>query len=276
MSHPAVALVFLAAFASTAFADEVVLRNGHKVVGIQSEDKDRIVVETGYGTVSYPREEVVSVTKGETPLHAWPVRYAEIEKSTNASDFIKLAAWARENGMPKHVGRLMERALELEPDNAEARAALGHVRVQGRWVHRSLAPQDPDKVQDGGRWVSKLEKELEESRRIQAETRKVDRESQQRQKEERRRRDREEAQRQAMIRAAQEVPPAFDGPHWWRGGPHQWGWNYWGVGELVAVDWLIAFMGRGGTFPITGSLPPPGGSTGGIPTPFPGGFPVAP
>ena len=268
-------MAVLVVAAGSALADEVVLRSGHKVVGIQSEDKDRIVVETGYGTVSYPREEVVSVTKGETPLHAWPVRYAEIEKSKNAADFTKLAAWARENNMPKHVGRLMERALELEPDNAEARAALGHVQHQGRWVHRSLVPQDPDKVQDGGRWVSKLEKALEDRKKIDAESRQVDRDTQRRQKDERRRRDREEAQRQAMIRAATEVPPAFDGPSWFHSGGPGWGGYYWGVGELIAVDWLVAFS-RGGAFPITGSVPRPMGSTGGVPAPFPGGFPVVP
>src|SRR5262245_34937549 len=120
--------------ASSAWADEVLLRNGHKVTGIQREEKDRIVVETGYGTVSYPRDQVVSVTLGETPMHAYPVRFAEIEKSTNASDYTKLAAWARENRMPRYVGPLMKRAMELDPENVEARAEMGFVRHQGKWI----------------------------------------------------------------------------------------------------------------------------------------------
>src|SRR5688572_11679702 len=182
----------LATFASPALADEVVLRNGHKVVGIQREENDRIIVETGYGTVSFPRDEVVSVTKGETAMHAWPIRYAEVEKSTNASDFTKLAAWARENAMPRYVDGLMRRAVELDPNNAEAREALGFVRHKDKWVTRAELRQQQGQVQDGGRWVTPLQKELDERRRLEAESRKIDRESDRKRREDQRRRDRQE------------------------------------------------------------------------------------
>src|SRR5688572_14557056 len=170
-------LALLIACSSTALADEVVLRNGHKVVGIQTEKNDRIVVETGYGKVTYPRDQVVSVTKGETPMHAWPVRYAEVEKSTNAADFTKLAAWAKDNGMPRYVAPLMKRALELDPENADARAELGYVRHQGQWLTQSEFRKQQGQVQDRGRWVLPLEKELQERRRLESESKRLDRES---------------------------------------------------------------------------------------------------
>src|SRR5688572_1166935 len=153
-----VALLATLAFGSTALADEILLRNGHKITGIQREERDRIVVETGYGTVSFPRDEVVSVTKGQTALHAWPVRFAEIEKSTNASDFTKLAAWAKENNLPRYVAPTMRRALELDPENAEARAALGYVRRDGRWLSQDEQKKQQGRVNEGGRWVHPMEK----------------------------------------------------------------------------------------------------------------------
>lgn len=251
MKLPLSALLISLACASAAVADEVVLRNGHRVVGIQTEERDRIVVETGYGTVSYPRDEVVSVTKGETPMHAWPVRYAEVEKSKNASDFVKLATWARENRMPRYVGDLMRRAIELEPDNAEARNALGYVRHNGKWVLRSEARQQQGYVQEGGRALNPLEKALAERRRLELESRRLDEASERRQREEKKRRAREEAQLQAGIRSAEAAPTRMDVP-WW-GYRESFGrWNWYGVDDLVALDWVLSFMNGGGLFPISG------------------------
>jgi hypothetical protein len=244
---------FLLAFASTAFADEVVLRNGHKVVGIQTEENDRIVVETGYGKVTYPRDQVVSVTKGETPMHAWPVRYAEVEKSTNAADFTKLAAWAKENGMPRYVGSLMKRALELDPDNADARAELGYVRHQGRWLTQEEFRKQQGQVQDRGRWVLPLEKELQERRRLESESKRLDRESRRRERDEEKRRAREEVRMQAQIAAAAAAPTAYD-PYWGRGAYSSYGYpGYWygDVYDLIMVDWLLSFTGSGGVFPLS-------------------------
>lgn len=244
---------------SQAWADEVVLRNGHKVVGIQSEEKDRIVVETGYGTVSFPRDEVVSVTKGDTLLHAWPVRYAEIEKSTNASDFTKLAAWARENGMPRYVTGLMRRALELDPDNADARAALGFVRHEGRWLTVAEHRKIQGDVQEGGRWVNALEKALAERRRLESESKKLDREVERRRREEQRRRVRDQAELQARIEAASAVPTAIDATYWGRRA--RWGWGLGECNDLVTLGWVLSFM-NGGAFGAPRSAAPPtsGGS----------------
>jgi hypothetical protein len=249
MKVSAVSVLLVLACSSLALADEVVLRNGHRVIGIQTEEKDRIVVETGYGTVSYPRTEVVSVTKGDTPLHAWPVRYAEIEKSTNAADFTKLAEWARENGMPKYVRPLMQRAIELDADNAEARAALGFVRHEGRWIPQHELRKKQGQVQEGGRWMDKLERELAERRRIEAESRKLDREAETKKKEEQRRRIRREEEIRHRVWAAQTRPPAHDGPFWDQHASY-WGRGWGGVNDFVTLDWLLSFINGGGSFPL--------------------------
>lgn len=267
------AALLLSTFASPALADEVVLRNGHKVVGIEREEDDRIIVETGYGTVSFPRDEVVSVTKGETAMHAWPVRYAEIEKSTNASDFTKLAAWARENRMPRYVDGLMRRAMELDPNNAEAREALGFVRHKDKWVTRAELRKEQGQVQDGGRWVTPLEKELAERRRLEAEGRRLERESERKRRDGEKRRKREEAELQGRIRMAEAAPTAYDGPYHWGApygyGGYGYGWGGYGWGglyDVMMVDWLLGGFGSG----MGGAIAPPGSKTAFGPLPAPG------
>jgi hypothetical protein len=275
MARPAAILVLVLAIPSTALADDVLLRSGHKIVGIQREEKDRIVVETGYGTVAFPRDQVVSVTKGETPMHAWPARYAEIEKSTDARDFTKLAAWARESGMPRYVGGLMRRALELDADNAEARAELGYVRHQGRWITREELRKEQGLVQDGGRWVLPLEKQLAERRRLEAEERKLEREAALKAGEERRRRAQAEAEFQARVKSAEAAPVAVEPRAGRRRGAGILGWGVGGNGgvyDLMLVDWLLAFRNNPGLFPLSSQptlAQPPPSSGGGLPMPAP-------
>ena len=252
MIRQASALVLLFAIPASAAADEVVLRSGHKIVGIEHEEKDRIVIETGYGTVAFPRDQVVSVTKGRTPLHAWPVRYAEIEKSTNPRDFLQLAAWARENDLPRYVEGLLRRVLELDPENAEARAALGFVRHEGKWLTKAELRKEQGQVQDRGRWVSPLEKDLEERRRLQAEERRLDREETRSDREERRRRARQDAEIEARVRAAELSTMDF--------GTRRGGWRpqfrdrgHWdGLYDLMLIDWILGFRALPGTFPFGG------------------------
>ena len=283
MFRIALSVLTVLGLACPALADEVVLRNGHKVTGIQREEKDRIVVETGYGTVSYPRDQVVSVTIGETPMHAYPVRLAEIEKSTNAADYAKLAAWARENRMPRYVVPLMKRAMELDPENAEARAELGFVRHQGKWMTRAELSAAQGMVQEGGRWVNPLEKALSDRRKLETESRRIDREKDRRDREEKRRRQREEAELQHRIRIAESAPTVYDPPMYSNYGWHSgWGW-YGDVYDLFLVDWLLAF-GHSGAFPLSSlsrggfnsGAPPPGHQRApSIPGGF-GGAPIAP
>lgn len=203
MNRFAAIVLILPAIASTAFADEVQLRSGGKIVGIAREEKDHVVVETGYGTVAFPADQVMSITKGQTPLHAWPVRYAEIEKSRDARDFLKLAAWAKENDLPKFVLGLMRRALELDPENAEAREALGFVRHQGQWLTVQDLRRRQGLVEHEGRWVLPLEKEIAEQRRLESDARRIEEESARRSRDEARKRAREEAEVRSRMRAAE-------------------------------------------------------------------------
>jgi len=203
MDRSFLSLIVVMVSGSAAFADEVQLRDGHILTGIAKEVEDKIVVETGYGTIVYPRDQVLSILPGNTPLHDYPARFAAIEKSRDAEAFVRLGAWARENRLPKYVDGLMRRALELDADNADARAALGFVRHGGRWMTSSEVKRDKGQVLFEGRWMLPLEKELLEQRRLDAATRRIDRDTAAAVRRDAERRAREDAEFRARIRAAE-------------------------------------------------------------------------
>jgi hypothetical protein len=202
----------------------VQLRDGHVITGIAKEIDGKIVVETGYGTVAYPREQVLSILPGNTPLHDFPARLEAIEKSGDAGAFVRLGDWAKENRLPKYVDGLMRRALELDADNADARKALGYVRHEGRWRTPAELNQDKGRVLFEGRWMLPLEKELLEARRLDAIGRRIERETAEAARRDAERRAREEARIRAAAAARErreaEVPRPIRrrvsaaGPNW--------------------------------------------------------------
>lgn len=159
----------LAAGSGAAAADEVVLRNGQKLAGIAREEGKQVVVEIGAGTVSFPRDQVVSITPGPTPLHEYRDRYEAIRNSPKAQDFYELAKWARERGVSRYVRPLLQRTLELDPNHEWARRDLGFTRHEGKWLTADELRREQGFVPFEGRWVTTLEKNLILKRRVEAE-----------------------------------------------------------------------------------------------------------
>jgi hypothetical protein len=124
-----------AAFCVLAVADEVRLTNGRTLVGIaREEEPDRVVVETRYGDLRFPRSEVQSIEQGRTDLHEYRERFDAVNSCPSAADLIELAKWAQERGLIRYVNGLLTQAIEIDDENAEARAMLGFVKFEGQWM----------------------------------------------------------------------------------------------------------------------------------------------
>ena len=143
----------------TVAADEVQLKNGNKLVGIAREEGDRVVVEVGAGTVTLWRSEVERIVVTKTALHEYQERLQRIAKSTQAADFVDLAVWARENGVPRYSVPLLERAIALEPDHKAAREMLGHAFLNGRWMTKAESMEAQGYVEFRGKWVTQAERD---------------------------------------------------------------------------------------------------------------------
>jgi hypothetical protein len=113
------ALGLLPAFASAAFADEVVMKTGRRIEGVVTKETDfAVVLEIGGGTVVIERHLIAeirydpasAVRRGRELVDA-------VKDSRTPLDLWKAADWLERNGVSKEVRPLIDRALELDLDD---------------------------------------------------------------------------------------------------------------------------------------------------------------
>lgn len=139
------AMLGIALLAATACADVFHLKSGGRLEGELLDSSDgRYRIRTTLGIVTVEAGAVERVEKAATPFPEYEKRREAVVDS--AADHLKLARWCEEQELFRERGMHLRRALELEPDNPEVRAALGYVRVGEMWVSgRSLPAEKPEK-----------------------------------------------------------------------------------------------------------------------------------
>jgi hypothetical protein len=146
-------LLLSLALASASFADEVVLKNGSAFSGIVREEGDRVVLEMDFGSMTFKKVDVRTISRnGEDVLSQFE------QKSRTATDvksMLELAAWARDKGLTGRAAGLYRKVLLLDPDQAEARKALGYEKVNGVWLTGDDLMMARGYVKVGGRWMMK-------------------------------------------------------------------------------------------------------------------------
>lgn len=144
------AIVFAGAAAS---ADQVLLLGGGVVRGEVVERRaDAIVLEVGPGRMTLPMSRVLRVVDSDSALQAYRDRAGRL-RDDDLEGWLALAAWARDNDLGTQARTAFEHVLALEPQNAAAHEALGHVRHAGRWVPREDAYRAQGLVFFEGEWL---------------------------------------------------------------------------------------------------------------------------
>ena len=157
---------------SVAAADEVQLTNGRKITGkVTRKDANKVTVEVGAGTIVLDAKEVSAVNPGRTALDEYQDKWTGVKDSQKASDFLNLAKWAADNKLTRYLPGLYFRVIALDADNAEARAALRHEKVGGKWLTFEEAQTARGLVLHEDRWITKAEVQLIEKRRLEAKER---------------------------------------------------------------------------------------------------------
>lgn len=229
------ALVFLSLAAACA-ADEVVLKNGSTFSGVVREDGDRVIVEMDFGTVTFRKRDVRSISRGEDLLS----QFQEKSKgATTVKAMMELASWARDKGLVGRANELYRLVIVLDPDQPEARKALGYDKVNGQWLSGDELMVARGFIKLNGKWVTKetadRAAELEAQSRIESD--RVDlarRVADQRHS--------EEMSRIALERERMAQDNCRDDRWWWRNG-----WAY-APGPFGGVAGYL----------LPASLPPPG------------------
>jgi hypothetical protein len=143
---------------SAARADEVTLKNGAKFTGIAREEGDKVVLEMAIGTVTIPKDDVASVTYARTELHEF---HDKLKACATVDDALALA---RAQKLSRLRALASEKAVAFDAENAEARKALGHEKVEGRWTSRQEREDRERAKQDEERAKERLARAAAERR----------------------------------------------------------------------------------------------------------------
>ena len=255
MKQLSLAALIVALTASVAAADDIQLTNGRKISGkVVKKDVNKVVIEVGAGTITLDAKDVSSVNPARTPIDEYQEKYGAVKDSTKASDFLGLAKWAEDNKLTRYTPSLYQKVIALDPENAQARAALRHEKMGGKWMTFEEAQTARGLVLVEDRWITKAEVELIEKRRLEAKERAMAADQ-----ERKRRADEARAARQAAIddynaRLAAAMgeldgyfySPSFAfttpyfRPYWWAPyvrsrSYYQQGWRFGGYGGYGAV-----------------------------------------
>jgi hypothetical protein len=156
MNRAMALVVFVAGPA--AWADEVFLRGGGSIHGeIVQRTAASVVMDVGPGRMTLPMSRVHRIVATTSDLSIYRERAARLA-SGDVAGWIGLARWADSHDLLTQAREAYEHIVAVDPDNAAANAALGHVRLAGRWVTAEESYRARGFVPFEGSWVTPEER----------------------------------------------------------------------------------------------------------------------
>ncbi|GAB6166470.1 hypothetical protein JCM19992_24700 [Thermostilla marina] len=154
-------------------ADSVTLPTGVVIEGtIESEDGEpEIRIRTPEGVLlSFERTQIDKIER----LRPDQREYLSIRETTpdTVEGHLELAQWCAEHYLTDERRAELRRVLQLDPDNARARALLGYVKTEDGWKTRDEIMRAQGYVRYKGRWMLPQEVQILEEREAQDEKRK--------------------------------------------------------------------------------------------------------
>lgn len=160
--------------AGHAWADEITLRSGAKIVGRVVGDKpDSITVEIAGGKITLDKADIVELKPGRTVFDEFDEMLIDIDLSGGAREFYELGLWARDKGMSAKAKGLFQRAIAKDPNHEGARRALGFVRYNDQWLTREELNLAVGLVRHHGDWMTKAERDYQDLDKIEKKLRKI-------------------------------------------------------------------------------------------------------
>jgi len=135
---------------------------GKIVQSVEADEKSGITIElAGGGRVTIPRGQV----RGPKAPAAVKVEYEKLARSSpdTVEEHLKLAEWCRQRKLTNEYQRHLERVLELNPDQVEARTALGFRNKDGKWLNREDVMASRGMVTYKGRYITPQQVEILEA-----------------------------------------------------------------------------------------------------------------
>ena len=149
-----VAAIFAATTAATS-ADTLVLKNGGQLEGkLKSRTEKEIHFELTQGVAIFPVDQVADVKTGTTVVDELKAKF-EALAYTDADGHYALAQWCRSQALFSEMRESLELVIQIAPDHEAARADLGHVRHDGKWLTSPADIEAAGYVRYLGRWYDK-------------------------------------------------------------------------------------------------------------------------
>ena len=153
----------LCILSSPALADLIKLKQGGEIRGKLLQDRSgsesQLTIETlTGGKVSVDSQQIDFITNRPLVIEEYETRARQVEDTVEGH--LQLAEWCRENFLTTPRHEELEKVLQLDPDHAKARAALGYTRHDGEWMTRDQLMRKNGYVKYKGRYVSSAELEL--------------------------------------------------------------------------------------------------------------------
>ena len=102
---------------------KVNLKNAGHLIGTITEREGQYIIQTRFGAVPVPKEDVISIEDYFTPKQEYEQRFAAIDPA-NAEDHFDLGKWAFEEDMLQIAQKELKTALELREDYEKAALLL--------------------------------------------------------------------------------------------------------------------------------------------------------
>jgi hypothetical protein len=152
------ALLLLAA--GFTLADTVICKDKRRIEGkIVEETEAHVKLQVKNGAVTIPRYQIERVERGATTREVYEARRDRIDPS-DAKALLELARWCAENNLKKEAQAEFSRVIGVDPENAAAHEALGHVFEGGRWMTLEEACRAKGLVEFDGLWMTPEEAKL--------------------------------------------------------------------------------------------------------------------
>ncbi len=162
MRQTIIFLLVLLFAAAPAQADILYLTNGKKLEGKVWKIEGGYKVKSGRCTVTVPEEEVLRWEKKATPEEEYLRQIRSLDKDDFAGQ-MAIGKWCLDQGLSEEAKCHYRRAVELRPDDTEARTAAGFARSdEGKWLEKDETARREGLENYGGRWMPR---ELAEKKR---------------------------------------------------------------------------------------------------------------
>ncbi len=161
-------LLLLIGLQSLARADVFLLRSGGRIEG-QLQNPDEIprqvyIIETPVGVqLTLERQAVARVLRQSDDLATYLAKAPSVPDTVDRQ--WQLAEWCRQHHLGTQRRVHLERVIELDPDHAQARRALGYSLIDGQWHTQDQLMASRGYVRYKGRWVLPQEVEISQRNR---------------------------------------------------------------------------------------------------------------